>query len=94
MKKYFLFLAVVALSVGVFAFTTAAKEKPLPQMQQWYDFTGDDPNDPGDYQPHVGPPPTCTEGSTRCAVKALPLAGTPSQPNLNDPNIDIRNYTP
>ncbi len=95
MKKYFLLLLIAALSIGVISFTSTDKEVILPpQMQKWYDFIGEDPTDPSDYEPHVGPPPNCAGGCIRCAVKALPLSGNPSQPDLNDPNIFILNYTP
>lgn len=92
MKKYLLLFSVLVMAIGVYSFTASPAESRVPVAQNWYDFIGDDPDDPADYQLHTGTPPTCNSGSTRCAVKAVQNTGLPGNlPNLNDPSIVIRN---
>jgi hypothetical protein len=92
MKKYFLLIAVLVMAIGIYSFGVSSAPAPAPVAQNWYDFIGDDPDDPADYQLHTGTPPTCNSGSTRCAVKAVQNTSLPGNlPNLQDPSIVIRN---
>lgn len=92
MKKYILAFAVLVMAIGVYSFTTTKSTAPATTVQNWYDFVGDDPNDPMDYQLHTGTPPTCNSGSKRCAVQAVQDTDLPGNlPDLQDPSIVIRN---
>lgn len=96
MKKFLLVFAALVMAIGVYSFTTShakvTAKSPAAFVQNWYDFIGDDPNDPADYQLHSGTPPTCNSGTVRCAVKAVQNTGLPGNlPNLQDPSIVIRN---
>lgn len=80
------------LAIGTSAFSINKSEPKTALTQQWYDFVGNDPNDPLDYQVHTGADPTCNSGTNRCAVKAMQdgsLSG--NYPDLQDPSIQIRN---
>lgn len=92
MKKYILVFAVLVMAIGVYSFTTSKATAPVTTVQNWYDFVGDDPNDPMDYQLHTGTPPTCNSGLKRCAVQAVRDTDLPGNlPDLQDPSIVIRN---
>lgn len=94
MKKVKVLLPLIAmiLAIGTSAFRASESRVKTVDEQKWYDFTGDDPNDPADYQLHTGLPPTCNSGSDRCAVRAVQNTSLPGdQPDLNDPSIQIRN---
>jgi hypothetical protein len=92
MKKYLMLFAVLVMAIGVYSFTTSNAKSPTPLVQTWYDFVGDDPNDPMDYQLRTGTAPSCNSGSNRCAVKAVQDTDLPGNlPDLQDPSIVIRN---
>lgn len=90
MKKVMIVIAAFVMSIGVYSFSSSHDSKTV-LAQKWYDFVGDDPNDPLDYVVHVGAAPSCNSGSDRCAVKAEKKAGAGDYPNLQDPLIEIRN---
>lgn len=90
--KFFIPMFAVLLALGTSAFSINKEEAQSTLDQKWYDFVGDDPNDPLDYTVHSGADPICNSGSNRCAVKAMQdtdLGG--DFPDLQDPSIQIRN---
>ncbi|RYE18196.1 MAG: hypothetical protein EOP51_22445 [Sphingobacteriales bacterium] len=79
----------------MFAFTSSNKETVNPAapalVQQWYDFTGDNPADPEDYtlrSPQTEP--SCDGEGDMCAVKATAHGSFANKPNLADPSKIIR----
>lgn len=90
--KVLLPIFAILLAIGASAYSVIDNAPQTVLEQKWYDFVGDDPNDPLDYQVHMGAAPTCNSGTSRCAVKAVQdteLSG--DFPDLNDPSILIRN---